>query len=234
MINAHCQQSPVVYCNEKKLYQFRIFEFKSEPFCEERNSALLSRSCDNVTQKLKQAERNKRLSDSFPFQYWTRMSNQRSQLFSRTKSLPVDLSECGRDYLCRDHSRDDHMLLTNKYIYTRDHMKRRTNGFHNNHKENHTSCGMLKLVEDNKGELRAESNSQGGNDLPLSHAVPHDTNGDIMHNDDLLERQCAKMNSNLNQLSNRYQKEQLEAKSKEELISIVLELQDALNLVTDG
>ena len=58
MINAHCQQSPVVYCNEKKLYHFRIFEFKSEPFCEERNSAtLLSRSCDNVTQKLRQAER---------------------------------------------------------------------------------------------------------------------------------------------------------------------------------
>jgi hypothetical protein len=29
MISAHCQQSPVVYCNEKKLYHFRIFEFKS-------------------------------------------------------------------------------------------------------------------------------------------------------------------------------------------------------------
>ena len=121
------------------------------------------------------------------------MSNQRSQLFNRTKSLPVDLSECGRDYLCRDHSRDDHMLLTNKYMYTRDnHMKRRTNGFHITHKENHTSCGMLKLVEDNKGEL-SESNLQRGNDSPLSNTEPHDTNGDIMHNDELLDRQCAKV-----------------------------------------
>ncbi len=35
-----------------------LFMHFTEPFCEERNNpALLSRSCDNVTQKLRQAER---------------------------------------------------------------------------------------------------------------------------------------------------------------------------------
>ncbi len=127
------------------------------------------------------------MSDSFPFHHWTRAPNRRNQLFNRTKSLPIDLSECGQDYFCREHSRDDHMLLTNKYTYTRDnHLKRRINGIHNNNHENHHgSCGMLKLVEDNKEELSEEHSTD------LSHAESRDTN--IMHNEPLLDEQCAKV-----------------------------------------
>ena len=135
--------------------------------------------------------RHKRMSDSFPFHHWTRVPNTRT-VFNRTKSLPIDLSECGQDNICREHSRDDHMLLSNKYTYTRDtHIKRRTNGFHNNNKEtHHGSCGMLKLVEDNKGELsevRAERSKS------LSHEESHGTN--IMQNEALVDEQCAKVNA---------------------------------------
>jgi hypothetical protein len=134
--------------------------------------------------------RNKRMSDSFPFHFWTRAPNQRHQLFNRTKSLPIDLSECGQDNISREDSRDDQMLLSNKYTYTRDnHLKRRINGFHNNNHENHHgSSGMLKLVEDNKGEL-SEDKSEHSTDL--SHAEPHGTN--IMHSETLVDEQCAKV-----------------------------------------
>ena len=134
--------------------------------------------------------RNKRMSDSFPFHFWTRAPNRRHQLFNRTKSLPIDLSECGQDNISREDSRDDQMLLSNKYTYTRDNnLKRRINGFHNNNHENHHgSSGMLKLVEDNKGEL-SEDKSEHSTDL--SHAEPHGTN--IMHSETLVDEQCAKV-----------------------------------------
>ena len=123
------------------------------------------------------------MSDSFPLHFWTRAPNRRNQLFNRTKSLPLDLSECGQDYFCREHSRDDHMLLSNKYTYLRDNqVKRRINGLHHNHHEHHGSSGMLKLVEDNKGELSEDDSKHSAS-----------TNGDIMHSDDLVDEQCAKV-----------------------------------------
>ena len=130
------------------------------------------------------------MSDSFPFHHWTRAPHRRI-LFNRTKSLPIDLSECGQDNICREHSRDDHMLLSNKYTYIRDsHSKRRVNGFHNNNHENnnHGSCGMLKLDEDNKGEL-SEVKSEPCKDL--SHVESHGTN--IVQTDAIVDEQCAKV-----------------------------------------
>ena len=131
------------------------------------------------------------MSDSFPLHYWPRSPNRRNQLFNRTKSLPIDLSECGHDYFCREHSRDDHMLLSNKHTHSRDnHVRRRMNGFHHNGHEYHNSCGMLKLAEDNKEELNEHKSKQS---TRLSHSEQHDTNGDIMHSDALLDEQCAKV-----------------------------------------
>ena len=75
------------------------------------------------------------------------------------------------------------MLLSNKHTQIRDnHLKRRVNGIHHNHHEHHGSYGMLKLVKDNTGELD-ENNSK--------HSTG--TNGDIIHSDDLVDEQCAKV-----------------------------------------
>jgi hypothetical protein len=83
------------------------------------------------------------------------------------------------------------MLLSNKYTYIRDnHSKRRVNGFHNNNHENnnHGSCGMLKLDEDNNGEL-SEVKSEPCKDL--SHVESHGTN--IVQTDAIVDEQCAKV-----------------------------------------
>lgn len=132
------------------------------------------------------------MSDSFPFHYWPRAPNRHNQQFSRTKSLPIDLSDCGQEFSHREHPRDDHAFLSNKYTYSRD-LKRRINGFHsiNNNDAHHCSSGMLKLEEESQIELRDDTSEHCKNFSKTKIIHQHGTN--LEQSEVLVDEQFAKV-----------------------------------------
>lgn len=236
-MNAHCDQSPVVICNEK-LYQFRIFEL-SEPFCGRRNgNNAMSQSCDNVTQKLKQAERNKRISDTFTYYPQIKESNSRREMCSRSQSLPINLSDCGRDTFSREDSKD-HLTANHHHDkHARDSsLRRKINGFSKESIENEIYAGKYNLKDIRKEQRTKEDEDKlefykdcSRTDLKKS---DQGTRRNVVIADVITEDlHCIQIKSNLRDLSSRYDKKHLENKSKPELISIIMELQDALSLAT--
>lgn len=238
MINAHCEQSSVVWAqDEKKLYNFRILEL-SEPFCEGKKcETVLSRSCDNVAQRMRQAERHKRISES-SWRTLVRAPDHRPKMCSRTQSLPGDLSKCGRDFFSRQNSGDDHVFTCNKEKHSREgSMRKKLNGFNKGSIESDIHAKSITQVTKDNNNI--EENSEEKNDLKIpgdrcrlkSEKTGAMTNHGI--SDVILDNECAQMHTNLRELSARFDENNLEEKSKPELISIILELQDALRLATD-
>ena len=75
------------------------------------------------------SNRYKRVSETFTCQSRLRAPNRRQRICNRAQSLPLDLSECGRDYFPADNYRKSQGTINNTDKHSREcYSKRKING----------------------------------------------------------------------------------------------------------